>query len=102
MAKRYFQNPYIGKKKNFGDVDTNFLKSNIQSIVSQIISKQKVKRHDDGGLYVGQGGIAYMLYFLHKKLPGIKLITFLSFTLDTISMQCNVLFFGRIELSGAG
>ena len=100
MAKRYFQNPYIGKKKNL--CDTNFLKSNIQSIVSQIISKQKVKRHDDGGLYVGQGGIAYMLYFLHKKLPGIKLITFLSFTLDTISMQCNVLFFGRIELSGAG
>ena len=87
MAKRYFQNPYIGKKKNFGDVDTNFLKSNIQSIVSQIISKQKVKRHDDGGLYVGQGGIAYMLYFLHKKLPGITdhILVYIRY----VPYQCN-------------
>jgi len=72
MAKRYFQNPYIGKAINFKDIDENFLKSNIQSIVSQIISKQKVKQHDDGGLYVGQGGVAYMLYYLQKKLPELN------------------------------
>ena len=70
MAKRYFQNPYIGKKINFCDVDTSFLKSNIQAIVNEIVSKQKEKRNDDGGLYVGQGGVSYMLYYLHKKIPG--------------------------------
>ena len=71
MSKRYFCNPFIGKEKSLEVIDRNFYKSQVENIVKQIVSRQKTGRRDlDGGLYVGAGGVAYMLYFLVKRQPG--------------------------------
>ena len=71
MSKRYFCNPFIGKEKSLEVIDRNFYKSQVENIVQQIVSRQKTGRRDlDGGLYVGAGGVAYMLYYLVKRQPG--------------------------------
>lgn len=71
MSKRYFCNPFIGKEKSLEVIDRNFYKSQVENIVKQIVSRQKTGRRDlDGGLYVGAGGVAYMLYYLVKRQPG--------------------------------
>ena len=71
MSKRYFCNPFIGKEKSLEVIDRNFYKSQVENIVKQIVSRQKTGRRDlDGGLYVGAGGVAYMLYYLVQKQPG--------------------------------
>ena len=71
MSKRYFCNPFIGKEKSLEVIDRNFYKSQVENIVKQIVSRQKTGRRDlDGGLYVGAGGVAYMLYYLVRRQPG--------------------------------
>ena len=73
MSKRYFCNPFIGKEKSLEVIDRNFYKSQVENIVKQIVARQKTGRRDlDGGLYVGAGGVAYMLYYLFKKQPGCQ------------------------------
>ena len=74
MSKRYFCNPFIGKEKSLEVIDKNFYKSQVENIVKQIVARQKTGRRDlDGGLYVGAGGVAYMLYYLAKRQPGAYL-----------------------------
>ena len=48
MAKRYFINTFIGKEKSFEVIDKLYYKSQIQEIVKQIVSRQKVGRRDLG------------------------------------------------------
>ena len=48
MAKRYFINTFIGKEKYFEVIDKLYYKSQIQEIVKQIVSRQKVGRRDLG------------------------------------------------------
>ena len=74
MSKRYFFNPFIGKEKSLEVIDKNFYKSQVENIVKQIVARQKTTRRDlDGGLYVGAGGVAYMLYYLAQRQPGAYL-----------------------------
>ena len=74
MSKRYFCNPFIGKEKSLEVIDKNFYKSQVENIVKQIVARQKTGRRDlDGSLYVGAGGVAYMLYYLAQRQPGAYL-----------------------------
>ena len=86
MSKRYFCNPFIGKEKSLEVIDKNFYKSQVENIVKQIVARQKTGRRDlDGGLYVGAGGVAYMLYYLAQRQPGAYLPLLLKTENDMVS-----------------
>ena len=86
MSKRYFCNPFIGKEKSLEVIDKNFYKSQVENIVKQIVARQKTGRRDlDGGLYVGAGGVAYMLYYLAQRQPGAYLPLLLKTENDVMS-----------------
>ena len=71
MPKRYFLNHLMSDTRSLVPVDKSDLRQKIRGIVDQIVSRQGVGRRDlDGGLYVGAGGVSYMLHYLHQKIPG--------------------------------
>ena len=70
MPKRYFNNPDLTKENLNIPVDENLWKSRIKELADLIVANQKTGRRDlDGGLYVGAGGVAYMLWYVATKLP---------------------------------
>jgi len=70
MPKRYFVNGFVGKESLHEVIDKTFVTGRIKEVVDQIIARQKLGRRDlDGGLYVGAGGVAYMLLHIQKQFP---------------------------------
>ena len=70
MSKRYFDNPDLTKENLECIVDENLWKSRLKELIDRIIVNQKKSKRDlDGGLYVGAGGVAYMLWYVSTILP---------------------------------
>ena len=73
MPKRYFLNPFLRHNiRDLKPLERKTVEDQIKKIVDTIIKQQGIGRRDlDGGLYVGVGGVAYMLIYLHSKNPGV-------------------------------
>ena len=70
MSKRYFNNTALGQPDVDVFIDQDLWKSRIKELVEVIISNQKTSKQDlNGGLYVGVGGVAYMLWYVSTKIP---------------------------------
>jgi len=68
--KRYFTNKFQDYQGEEITIPREYLKDQSLNTVKLIIDKQKLSLGDcDGGLYVGVGGISFMLYYLSSK-PG--------------------------------
>ena len=67
---RYFQNPYEDyTPEKHSNVET-YSKDRILQRIEYHQSKidwRAFQNSMDGGLYIGPGGVAYMLWYLHKK-----------------------------------
>ena len=71
MPKRYFENPYndLAPGQDI-EIEHKFWKKRIKELIKAILSEDNAgKRRLDGGLYVGEAGIAYMLWYVSEKLP---------------------------------
>ena len=70
MPKRYYEN--LSHDLTLGqeiEIDHSLWKTRIKELIQAIISNEnKRNRKVDGGLYVGIGGIAYMLWFVSEKI----------------------------------
>ena len=70
MSKRYFDNPDLSKENLECIVDESLWKSRLKELIDTMVANQKTSKRDlDGGLYVGAGGVAYMLWYISVKLP---------------------------------
>ncbi|XP_026461731.1 lanC-like protein 3 homolog [Ctenocephalides felis] len=68
INNRYFKNELDDYKSGAVKIDEGVIKHQIQNIVEDILIQQPANyRNCRGGLYVGDAGIAYMLYYLIKS-----------------------------------
>ena len=96
MPSRYFLNPFLrSKASDLKLLERKTLEDKIKNIVDLIVSQQGIDKRDlDGGLYVGAGGVAYMILYLNSKLPGKEMLCYASM----VSRKCLLRF--RSELFG--
>eukprot|EP00090_Calanus_glacialis_P029255 TRINITY_DN46963_c0_g1_i1.p1 TRINITY_DN46963_c0_g1~~TRINITY_DN46963_c0_g1_i1.p1 ORF type:complete len:418 (-),score=115.98 TRINITY_DN46963_c0_g1_i1:187-1404(-) len=73
MPNRYFENPYLTTDNLELVAEDLDWKPRIRELVDMIIANQKTAKRDlDGGLYVGVGGVAYMLWCVSTRLPELN------------------------------
>lgn len=67
--RRYFLNPWLSGCRESGDLSQELCAAKTSELIKIVTSKQPPSPQDgDGGLYVGVGGIGYMLYHVSQSV----------------------------------